>query len=112
MKIEETYKKCPTCGKEKIITRAKYKCDYCSKSIPPKRTKEYPCLNVHLGFRPLTKRMKHLHFCSWDCLIKKIKKINTRNLQYIMLPQLMYNLEDPKMSAEAFWKAIKTQERG
>ena len=92
MKLQErVYNKCKSCGANKSIQQEEsYGCDYCKKSIDELFQSEG---KRHADVLELTVFFtegdtKHLQFCSWKCVLKKLKTLKTG--YFVTLPYLHY----------------------
>jgi len=98
---ERKFRECPECGSKKLIKDEEYGCDACKSPI---------ILGKHDTYLSLTlfKRSdenKSYHFCSWECVFKKLKTLKTDD--FISLPYLSFDERNKKRGCEGFWEAIK-----
>jgi len=96
------YKQCVECGRNELIKDEAFGCDNCEKEIDLSKNQSY--LRATLFFH--NNEARDMHFCSWVCVLKKLKTVETDN--FIDLPFLSF--DDDKQdgcSVTDFWKAIK-----
>ena len=100
---EREHKTCKECGHQKLISDEEYGCDNCKKKINLEEHEEYLSLTIFHHSSSATP--KACHFCSWVCVFEKLKNLRTDS--FITLPFLSFDNENPQMTVEAFWKAVK-----
>jgi hypothetical protein len=100
---ERKYEPCPKCGSRKLISDDEYGCDYCKNQIDlSKPDSDYLRLTV---FKKKQEHPDEYHFCSWNCVFKKLKMLETDD--FISLPFLLADTDNSKINIKAFWKAMK-----
>ena len=104
MKIKEaTYNACPTCDHRTRATDDAYGCDECRKPIDyGGKQRQYLAANV---FSHDSSPSKDLHFCSWKCALKGLKKVKSD--YFVSLPYLHYDDQQKGIRAKDFFDAIK-----
>ena len=102
---QRKWKQCPECKSRSLLSEEVYGCDNCRKPIDfdkPDKEKEYLRLTVFYHYRDET---DDLEFCSWECVFERLKELKTDS--FIDLPYISFEMKNPKMGIEAFWKAIR-----
>ena len=88
MIVKEAEYKSVQVTQRKCISEAVYGCDECGAEI-----KNYPNedsrLEVDVFNNEKDTSVDHLHFCSWDCVLKHIPKIDSD--YFVSLPYLYYD---------------------
>lgn len=98
---EAKYKKVKV-TQNRMVEEAVYGCDECGEVLP-----EYPNEPQRLEitiFRS-NSTTEHEHFCSWDCVFKRIPKIHTDH--FVSLPFIMYDEGKGKRTATGLLKILK-----
>ena len=88
---DREYKTCPVCGHRKLISHAVLGCDWCGKAL------QDTALTLTVFFADDNDR--NYIFCSWPCVFKKLRELNTD--YFITLPYLEAEY------IEDFWRAVK-----
>lgn len=103
---EQKWEDCPTCKRHgKIIQQEVYGCDVCKKEIDlNKKGAEY--LDATVFHHDQEKAAEHMHFCSWRCVIRGLKKVKTD--YFISLPFLHYGSGAKGLMAKDFFKFMKS----
>ena len=101
---EAEYKKVRV-TRNQCVKEAVYGCDECGKEIA-----DYPNEQNRLEvtvFHSDSDSTEHLHFCSWDCVLKHLPKIKTNH--FISLPFVLYDADKKcKRSAQRLVDLIRT----
>ena len=87
------------------VRDAIYGCDECGKEIAdyPNEKNQLKVIVFHSGIDTT----EHLHFCSWDCVLRHLPKIETD--YFISLPFMVYNTNKKcKRSAQRLIDLIQT----
>lgn len=98
---ERKFKECITCGHKEMIGDEEYGCDNCKRKIDLSENRSYLSASV---FHHSGETSDNLHFCSWDCVLKKLKTIQTD--YFISLPYLLFDETNPRINGMGFWDAI------
>ena len=99
---EREWNTCSCCGSRKLKSEEVYGCDECRKEIDlnqPDRA-HLEAAVFHHG-----SESKHLHFCSWRCVIKGLRKVKTDH--FISLPFLLYDEAGKGLRARDFFALLK-----
>jgi len=94
---ERKFRECPECGSKKLIKDEEYGCDTCKS----------PIIDTYLSLTLFkhSDESKDYHFCSWECVLKKLKTLKTD--YFITLPYLSFDEPTEKRGYKGFWKAIE-----
>lgn len=101
------YHKCKSCGSTRSISPEAYGCDYCGTEINLANP-DTDYLRLVVFYDGDTD--KGFQFCSWVCVLNKLKTIHTYN--FISLPYLHSDTNNEKLTGTGFWNAIKELGKG
>jgi uridine kinase len=106
---EAVYKKCHTCSSTKLTKDEELGCDFCETPLDYFSSDEY-YLSISIYYTNREKETQYLHFCSWECCIKYLKKLFKHqpiDIDFISLPYLYFNDYPKKQQYKEFLKHLK-----
>ena len=80
---------CKECGNVKNHEVREYFCDFCEEQIDTINSSEHNMLDITVFNKNVDIEPYDLFFCSWKCLLNKIKTLKCDS--FISLPYLMYD---------------------
>lgn len=103
---KQEFKVCKECGDRKLIRNEEYGCDTCKTNI------DYLSGGEDRDYLEVTvfhsnNESRHFQFCSWACVLDKLKTIKTD--YFISLPFLKFDSNVKSLGVEGFWAAIKNE---
>lgn len=102
MIIKKAKYKTVTVKQKRMVSDEVYGCDECKKEIK-EFPNEDPRLNITV-FYHAEPGTDNYHFCSWECVLKFIPKINTD--YFINLPHVCYDSNNKHKNAQGLIDAI------
>lgn len=99
---EAEYKSCGECGSKSLVSDEIHGCDTCKTEIDfNDKDVEYLRLIVFQQ----EDNSEYFHFCSWKCVFEFLPRIKSN--YFVDLPYLSYDSKDDKLSAKAFFEAVR-----
>ena len=105
LKVVKEREICECCGNTKNYEVEEYFCDFCNELIAVKDKSKYNMLDITIFCNDHNIEPYDLVFCSWKCLMKKLKTI--KNDGFISLPNLIYVKHEDGITAKDFFKLLK-----
>ena len=118
---EKEWSACECCGaRGKIIKEERVGCDNCGNDITDLlygavQNKYAETLQLTVFYKRGIDSAKHLHFCSWKCLFKKLPNIiKEEGFDFLNLPYLSNDKDSNKalelQGSDAFFKLFNSEE--
>ena len=104
-KVVKNREFCECCGSIKHAEIREHFCDSCDRLIDTKDNSKYNMFDITVFSDTQGVKPYDLVFCSWKCLIKKLKTIE--NDGFITLPYLVYRDLEEGMLAKDFFDLLK-----
>lgn len=107
-KVVKEKEMCKHCGNVKHYEVSEHFCDFCDKQININNESKLSILDVTVFSKIRDDdidRTYDLSFCSWKCLISKVKTLKCDD--FITLPYLYYGKYEKGIMAEDFFDLLK-----